>query len=988
MTEIASPAMATANEKVADVAPADAVDQNNPATPPLNPTTQSLIDQVSLFLAHADRITLASISAGLIAVSYVVFGRLALLLVGAVGGVVLHIWWEGRESAADGDGEAAGKRKRQELSLEVANRLTSLYADRGAKSGEDEDALHKSRDAVLDYSRLGPATGTALTAFTDSVIADYVNWWYKPILPSDVEFPKACRDTFVSMILAVSSRISRKRPADIFLQFATNSTSFMIVFFSELSAAVGTATAGSTPVADSIDDYLEKNPESSLANVLSLSQQEKKLGLVGTDILETFLEPSVYNCGPLRVFLREVISRLILQRTIDMCSDPEYINTWIVYFLEEGEPQLMNAIDAGLEQVGDLKQKASPSKAASISSIPGDKSSGVITSLGDHTPVEQRHTNQVQNANYSPEPELVHEGAVAGSTGPERAINIPSSSQNIDNTSIYTQLPTESSSSNNTDLQPTPGSSTSLSENFSKNPETPPGSQANPGLENSAVPPLTPQSPQLRGSSVSIVEDFNEDDKTNLRSKPTSEYLLQIEPSNSKLTGWMIARKYSDFEILHETLRRISVVSGVSDFSLHHNELPGWKGRNRNSLRVALEKYLQTALQYEQLAECEGMKKFLEKGRQSGLDPDPASAKPGFPFAAPAAVFENMGKGVMGVLGTAPKGVANSKKAIVDGVSGIFGATGNDARKRGNSNAATRSSNLRGGSIDIRSSSTTNFTTHSKNLSLSNLQDKPRTSFQRQPTQLESESEDTNVEFPISTSQPGSSLASSRECLSDAGNVTPESSDTPDAMHATPPPEVNEETQSKADHTPGSTSPPVTEPPAKKSFETRSYPPLSEEESVIVVELLFAVINEVYSLSSAWNIRKRLLNASKSFLLRPGNPSLEAIRSLLQDSVIDGNTSDEALARCITKLHKSSMPTEEDMKAYPPPLSPEQKEQLRIKARALLISRGMPPALMGIMGANATGEALGKIFDCLQVPSIGRAFVFAILLQAIRVVTQ
>ncbi|KAK2802143.1 hypothetical protein FQN49_008900, partial [Arthroderma sp. PD_2] len=411
--------MATAIEKVADTASADSVDQKNAATAPSNPTTQSLIDQVSLFVAHADRITLISIAAGLVAVAYVLFGRLSLLLVGAIGGVVLHIWWEGHESGIDGDNETSAKRKRQELSLEVANRLTTLYADRGPKFDVDGDPLHKLGDSVLDYSKLGPATGSALTAFTDSVIADYVNWWYKPILPSEFEFPKACRSTFVGMVLAVSSRVSRKRPADIFLQFATNSTSFMIVFFSELSAAVETATAGSTPVADSIDDYLAKNPESSLANVLSFSQQEKKLGLIGTDILETFLEPSVYNCGPLRVFLREVISRLILQTTIDMCSDADYINTWIVYFLEEGEPQLMNAIDAGLEEAGDLKQKNPSSTAASTSNVPKDKPSNVITSPGDRKSAKQGHADQVKPVSQSPGPEFAHEGAVSRSAGSE-----------------------------------------------------------------------------------------------------------------------------------------------------------------------------------------------------------------------------------------------------------------------------------------------------------------------------------------------------------------------------------------------------------------------------------------------------------------------------------------------------------------------------------------------------------------------------------------
>ncbi|EFQ98896.1 PX domain-containing protein [Nannizzia gypsea CBS 118893] len=974
--------MATEDEKIAATAHFEPIAQPKPATIPPNSTSQSLVDQVSLFVAHADRTTLISTAAGAVAVSYVLFGRLALLLIGAIGGVVLHIWWEGQNSGADGDNEGAAKRKRHELSLEVANRLTALYADNASKVDDDEAA--SSGESALDYSRMGPATEVALTALTNSVIADYVSWWYKPILPSEDQFPEACRNTLVSMVLAVSSRVSRKRPADMFLQFATNSTSFMIVFFSELSAAVGTATTGSRPVADSIDEYLDKNPESSLANVLSSDQQENKLGLVGTDILKTFLEPSVYNCGPLRIFLREVLSRLILQPTIDMCSDAEYINTWIVYLLEQGEPQLLNAIDAGLEQADNIKHKRPISTGTPTTNELEREVSNIAPNLGDQKPVEQvQSAKQLSDINFAHNENL---STVANLGDTPRPQNTEQTSRD---SAVYTHIPTDSSSSNTTDPKPTPGSSGSVNENPLNSP--PLGSQTTPILDSASPSPVTAQPSQFRGSSVSIIEDFNEDDKSNIRSKPTSEYLIQIEPSNTKLTGWMIARKYSDFEILHETLRRISVVSGISDFSLHHNELPGWKGRNRSSLRVSLEKYLQAALQYEQLAECEGIKKFLEKGRQSGLEPDSALPKSGFPFAAPAAVFENVGKGVMGVLGTAPKGVANSGKALVGGVSGIFGASGNDSRKRVNSNAADRPTAIRGTSMDIQPSAMKSFTAHSKNLSMSNLQERPRTVFQPQPAHQETESGDISAELPTSTARASSSLASSCENLAEEGNITPQSSpDTLDAPHVALPPAGNIETNAepvdkdKAE----STSSNGIESPPKRSSEGRNYAPVSEEEAVVVVELLFAVINEVYSLSSAWNIRKRLLNASKSFLLRPGNPSLEAIRALLQDSIIDGNTTDEALAGYITKLHKSSLPTEEDIKAYPPPLSLEQKEQLRIKARALLISRGMPPALMGIMGANATGEALGKIFDCLQIPSVGRAFVFAILLQAIRVMTQ
>ena len=41
---------------------------------------------------------------------------------------------------------------------------------------------------------------------------------------------------------------------------------------------------------------------------------------------------------------------LWLDRTIASCSKPEWINGWIVYLLEEGEPELLNVIDAGMDR--------------------------------------------------------------------------------------------------------------------------------------------------------------------------------------------------------------------------------------------------------------------------------------------------------------------------------------------------------------------------------------------------------------------------------------------------------------------------------------------------------------------------------------------------------------------------------------------------------------------------------------------------------------
>jgi hypothetical protein len=152
--------------------------------------------------------------------------------------------------------------------------------------------------------------------------------------------------------------------------------------------------------------------------------------------------------------------------------------------------------------------------------------------------------------------------------------------------------------------------------------------------------------------------------------------------------------------------------------------------------------------------------------------------------------------------------------------------------------------------------------------------------------------------------------------------------------------------------------------------------------------LMFAVINELYTLSSAWNIRRTLLNAAKTFLLRPGNPSLTSIQNLIQESLITANTSDAGIAAHLRKLRENTLPTEDELKAWPPEMSTDEKERLRIKARKLLVQRGVPTALTGVMGQAATGEAMGRIFDCLQVEEVARGLIFGLLLQSVRAIAH
>lgn len=179
--------------------------------------------------------------------------------------------------------------------------------------------------------------------------------------------------------------------------------------------------------------------------------------------------------------------------------------------------------------------------------------------------------------------------------------------------------------------------------------------------------------------------------------------------------------------------------------------------------------------------------------------------------------------------------------------------------------------------------------------------------------------------------------------------------------------------------------------PTPARNEAKPKDPISEGETSVAVELMFAVITELYTLSSAWNIRRTLLTAAKTYLLRPGNPQLGSIKELLQTSLLNANLSDAGLASHIYKMRENALPTEEEMVIWRrdyPEKNEEQKEELRLKARRLLVQKGMPVALQGIMGAAASGEALGKVFDCLQVESVSRGLIFGLMLQALRVVTH
>ncbi|KAJ5770769.1 uncharacterized protein N7511_002820 [Penicillium nucicola] len=701
--------------------------------------------------------------------------------------------------------------------------------------------------------------------------------------------------------------------------------------------------------------------------------------MIADDILSNFLDSKAYDCPAVRDFLREIFAGVILESTVISLARPEFINDWIIYLLQDGESEIMHAIDAGVE--GARNQGTSAPK--SSETVPA----GSIPDLA--SPDSQRQSMQADRATEEAVLEAKRLSAMIASQdirSPRSTLESDGSRSNTESGSISIRKIQDSQEQGET---PTATLSRSPSptdlERFVDTPHSPQAS----AQENTSMPLV------LHGAQVLVDDDGSRNEKSQIKSRPTWDYLLQVEPASTRSTGWMVFRKYSDFQSLHEMLETVSRLNRIQNFSDRYPALPSWKGKSRQTLARDLEGYLHDAMRHEALADTDRMHRFLEKDAEFN-EPDPK--KPGFSFPSQIA-FENMGKGMLGALTNAPKGMAGGGKAVFDGVTGVFGGAANNKKPASVAEIQPQ---------------------HRKSLSLSKTNVETPVSIT--PSRASLSKADPNLDDPTRTSEtddpirpPALPLLSNdsleiqrREASKSPSVNSADSVVNPRANEQEQDTRVSESTLALSQSTPSpdlmtehpeiSTNEGVNQTPSHRRSETeQSNPglaklrnegkPITVDETQIAVELIFAVINELYTLSSAWNIRRTLLNAARSYILRPGSPTLETIRALLQDSMIQGHTSDEALGNYITKLRENALPTETELKTWPAPPSEEEKARLRDTARRLFVQRGIPQALTSVMGAAASREALEKIFDSLQVESVARGFIFSVLLQGLRVLT-
>jgi hypothetical protein len=675
---------------------------------------------------------------------------------------------------------------------------------------------------------------------------------------------------------------------------------------------------------------------------------------LSTRLVGTFGKKEDIECAAGRLFAREMLTMQVFNLTATSCSTPSYINWYIVETFKDVQDEggLLGK-DSRVKEAEEAMARAVAEAAEMTRLLELEKGANELrnddVTTSTITPERAESAPKTTFASMLRDPDILPQPNRVDSVFRQSGV-LPPTLNRIDAVeATLRNSPSEGA------IPPTANR---------------PAYDSPPRLSSTSLQYDEPPQETLQGAKITLM-DLSTDAGTGklIRQRSTLSYMITIEPPGGRVPGWVAIKQFTEFESLHDVLRRIANVGGIRSFP---TELPEWKGKMHQSLADNLENYLKTALSIKQLADSEAMKRFFGKeitdqslGKKKAWPPlkgvgdgvrDAVVSSAGGSQKLLAAAWATTG--INKKRSSAPIGLEKPKPEITvkdtkDDAPTSEGETVYHSPSFRNSASVSRSGTVDNFDSDIgleRSSTSSSLNGYTF-IGEGERSDSASTTSFDTPNRLESQS-------PMEATEPESSI--------------------PLGIRASDPLVEPDSTSAPITKSPPPAPPPLPERPTKPAVSKQSAPELSPNDAQQILDIGFSILSELYALSPrTWMIRKSLLNLLKSLLISNGRTYIETIRTMIQDDLINKClTSDDWLASQVKAVTESVWPTA--------PWPPMDEETYRIRAKELFTTKMLPETMRGLMGGTATTQALEIVFEALQDQRVAKGILVALMCDVIR----
>ncbi|KAK9479400.1 PXA domain-containing protein [Lipomyces japonicus] len=899
-----------------------------------------------------------------------------------------------------------------------------------AAAGADADVMHlpwkrNSRYQCENFNQefkpfinssysVSPEVDQQITRATTIILDQYIESWYQNVSPDDSTFLDASRKTIHEIMTSIAGQQASKRPADLFLVLLFSTCNTFVVFLRELRVISSTYSANSSTTSAAIHDYIVLNPSSALAQMVDRDIQASKLRNAASNLIQTFLPVLDMRRSPVALLVREIIANQVIKAAVDAFSDPDTVNRWIINFLQKEENikalaesetekskqfQPVSDVDDLPTDAATTTPKITTTTANALSPPPVSSNNGFVS------PQQTSSVKKIERKPLHSEPLDDHKSFVPTSfdeilnTSDRPLPFIPTSLNSTTTiTSTSTSTETETATATATAVTST-STSTALNTPISSSRKLL-SPQPSSSFSSSTVSKQTERLSLFQANIIVIDSSADQQSSKALHSKPLGFYTLVIEPTGSSTPGWMAMRNLADFEKLHVVLQKLSVLAGLTTFP---EIFPPYQGVTRSDYCQTLQSYMQLVVNTRELADCEAMKKFVDKKETTTANEKRFIKVP----------FKSAGEGVLEAISkatTATHSAKDSRKAImnvlaaakrqsVDTISRTKESISLSSRQQARplsvlspvGSHSEPAMNSLGYSQEHNYSSTSivsDIDGHVLPPLPSEISDNYRPELTRTKSSTSSIARSSSLRShhavgSTATNNTVPSIVSESANLDDDefGDVLSSGSSPRDSFVAPEQPVFNPTSTSAPSSNSGGASE-----WRHSSILSGTHEPLTQAETNSLIDTLFLAISELYLLSNVWNVRRSLLTVLRGVVLRHGSSSVEGIRVAIQKDVIDKYSSEHEISRKLGDLINALWPelaASGDDDADQKPAEIVDSSALKAEARRMFVGRVMPDGIKSVMGTAASTQALEFVFDALQDRNIARGLVLNLLMDCI-----